>query len=724
MEPSFFTFPVHDGITKISRVAYMQDLGTDMRIIVNHHHLFEYNKEDSFSKVAAIVTLLKTGAANQTEIADAFDINRDTARRYLYNVEKYGYAGLFMAKTGPQGAHKITPKVHKFIVNQLDENKGVASILESVKTEFDLELSRKSIERIRKSLSQTDSSPAISAIQEELSLTEDKEQSFDETPTEESPLIKDAISSDDVLEAGPPKECPAGLFFLWPFLHILKFQDIVSSIFNPIRAQLFFVRETLLTILIMVFLRCKSVEDYKMLEKRHIGLFWEGSRGMNLRTLRRKLNNVSFQKNTLDFLSALAYRYQEIGFVELGVLYFDGHFIPYYGEKNLHKGFFTQRRLAVPGQHQYFLNDTRGRPIFFWLKEANKTMLKMFPDVIQQIKDLSGQDTFTIVFDRGGFSSKLFAGLNHLNITFMTYLRGVKQTVDPSAFHPYTLQYRYREQEAELTELGYIEMEPEHYRLVVRKKGQKQTFILTNDWQRNIDSIATLMFNRWSQENFFKYMVREYHMSSIFSYLSEETSETIMVNNPDRTANRQQKKQLEQELQQLEHFLAEKMTVIQDRKLHKKTIQKIQSTQERVDEIQKSIKQLNLQHKAMPLKVPASQLGDKRSREILYQEKKMLADSLKLLAYNAEEWLLDILSKKYNDYRDFRRVLLVIMKQPGTIERIADRIVIRLHSLHNPRFQRTAEHLAEEINQMKIPAPSGEGTLYFEVATESKVRDN
>ena len=118
----------------------------------------------------------------------------------------------------------------------------------------------------------------------------------------------------------------------------------------------------------------------------------------------------------------------------------------------------------------------------------------------------------------------------------------------------------------------------------------------------------------------------------------------------------------------------------------------------------------------MTKKIPASQLGDNRAREILYQEKKMLVDSLKLLAYNAEEWLLDILTKEYSDFRDFRRVLLLIMKQSGTIQRIDDEILlIRLDSLHNPRYQRAAEHLCEQINQMNVPAPSGRGIMHFEV---------
>ena len=94
----------------------------------------------------------------------------------------------------------------------------------------------------------------------------------------------------------------------------------------------------------------------------------------------------------------------------------------------------------------------------------------------------------------------------------------------------------------------------------------------------------------------------------------------------------------------------------------------------------------------------------------------MLVDSLKLLAYNAEEWLLDILAREYNDSRDFRRVLILIVKQPGTIQRIDDdRLLILLDSLHNPRYQRAAEYLCEQINQMKIPAPSGKGTMFFKV---------
>jgi len=713
MQPSLISLPVDESINEISPVAYMKDLGSHVRIVVNHHHLFEYKKEDKLSQVVAIVTLLRTGAAKQTEIPHAFDVNRDTARRYLHNVEKYGLAGLFMTKTGPQCPHKITPKVHRSIVEKLRQDQGVASILRAVKEEFDLELSRKSIERIRHSLSQ-ESSTELSTEPMELPF-EEIEESVDEASGEPL-LVKNALSSDDVLEVGSPKKAPAGVFFLWPFLHLLGFKDLVSAVFSPLRARFFFVRETLLTILLLAFLRCRSVEDYKTLEKRRLGLFWEGARGMDLRTLRRKLSLLSFQKKALSFLTHLAQRYQKIGLVQCGVLYFDGHFIPYYGERNLYKGFFTLRRLAVPGHNQFFLNDTQGRPIFFWLKSADKTLRKMIPDIIEQIRELTGQERFTIVFDRGGFSSKLFRKLESEGIIFITYLQGVKERLLAPAFNCYTIEYRRRKEQAELAELGYIGMSPQHYRLVVRRKGEKQTFILTNDFERTIAQVATLMFNRWSQENFIKYMVREYHLDSLLSYLTEESSEVVMVKNPERAENRREKKELEKQRQQIEHFLAEKLTFSRKRALSKRMAQKIHRAEQHAAEIKKEIKRLNLQYREIPKKIPASQLGDNRAREILYQEKKMLVDSVKLLAYNAEEWLLDILAKKYNDSRDFRRVLLMITQQPGTIERIdEERVLIQIDSLPNPRYQRAAEYLCEQINHLKIPAPSRKGTMYFEV---------
>lgn len=173
----------------------MKDLGSHIRIVVNHHHLFEFKKEDTVSKVASIVILLRIGVAKQVEIDRAFDVNRDTARRFLSNVERYGLAGLFMTKTGPQGPHKITPKVHRFIVDNLHQNQGVAVILKAVREEFDLELSRKSIERIHYSLSEKSSTDFTTM---DLPLEEESE----EEKALEPVGTREALSFYDLIDPG------------------------------------------------------------------------------------------------------------------------------------------------------------------------------------------------------------------------------------------------------------------------------------------------------------------------------------------------------------------------------------------------------------------------------------------------------------------------------------------------------------------------------------------
>jgi len=59
----------------------------------------------------------------------------------------------------------------------------------------------------------------------------------------------------------------------------------------------------------------------------------------------------------------------------------------------------------------------------------------MIPDIINQIRELTGQERFTIVFDRGGLSKKLFRKLEEEGITFITYLRGTKERVSCEGFN-------------------------------------------------------------------------------------------------------------------------------------------------------------------------------------------------------------------------------------------------------------------------------------------------
>ncbi len=102
----------------------------------------------------------------------------------------------------------------------------------------------------------------------------------------------------------------------------------------------------------------------------------------------------------------------------------DGHVRVYHGKHTLPKAFTPQRRLAVPATTDYWVNDQRGDSLFVVTAEANAGLAKMLPVVLKQIRKLVGQRRVTVVFDRGGYSPKLFFELIQQGFDVLTYRKG------------------------------------------------------------------------------------------------------------------------------------------------------------------------------------------------------------------------------------------------------------------------------------------------------------
>ncbi|GAB6174314.1 hypothetical protein JCM15765_37920 [Paradesulfitobacterium aromaticivorans] len=110
--------------------------------------------------------------------------------------------------------------------------------------------------------------------------------------------------------------------------------------------------------------------------------------------------------------------------VQLGSLYLDGNFVPNYGKSHIAKGYFTTRRLALKGNHPYFANEPKGRPIFFRLTSAAVKFTDIIPDMVKDAQELMAetgtQSPLIVVFDRGGYDSKLFQKLDRMGVLYIT----------------------------------------------------------------------------------------------------------------------------------------------------------------------------------------------------------------------------------------------------------------------------------------------------------------
>ena len=81
----------------------------------------------------------------------------------------------------------------------------------------------------------------------------------------------------------------------------------------------------------------------------------------------------------------------------------------------------------MPATTDYWVNDQRGDPLFVVTAEANAGLVKMLPEVLTEVRRLVGDRRVTIVFDRGGWSPKLFLKLIDDGFDILTYRKGARR---------------------------------------------------------------------------------------------------------------------------------------------------------------------------------------------------------------------------------------------------------------------------------------------------------
>ncbi|HCS73778.1 MAG TPA: hypothetical protein DIW17_07875 [Clostridiales bacterium] len=128
---------------------------------------------------------------------------------------------------------------------------------------------------------------------------------------------------------------------------------------------------------------CNNIEQTKTINRHELGCLLGEETAASSKTLKLNMHDLIQMKLPQVVPDLLTQEYISKGYTEIGQLYFDGHFVPYYGKEDIGKGIFTQRRLAVPGHEQYWANDLRGRPVFF----LNSYGYSRFTESILELSD-------------------------------------------------------------------------------------------------------------------------------------------------------------------------------------------------------------------------------------------------------------------------------------------------------------------------------------------------
>lgn len=329
---------------------------------------------------------------------------------------------------------------------------------------------------------------------------------------------------------------------------------IAHKVYGEIGPAFYGLRTTLLTLLLMALWRIQRPEALKEYDPQMLGRVLGLDRAPEIKTVRRKLTRLASHHKAEQLGAELArLRVEERGQL-LGFLYVDGHVRAYHGQRNIPKAHLARLRLSMPATTDYWVNDQAGDPLFVMTAVANAGMVTMLPKVLDEVRKLVGDRRVTVVFDRGGWSPKLFHKLLEAHFDILTYRKGKCRRIAAQRFvvrsapiEGRTVEYRLHDQPVRFLK-GKLRL-----RQVSRLSDNgHQTQVITSRWDLTDIEVAYRMFERWRQENFFKYLREEFLLDALADYQVEPDDPTRTIPNPQRRALDQEMRSAQAEVAELE----------------------------------------------------------------------------------------------------------------------------------------------------------------------------
>lgn len=533
-----------------------------------------------------------------------------------------------------------------------------------------------------------------------------------------------------MLTEAPPQfgNCQAvaglGVLLALPALMATGIFDVAEKAYGGFGAAFYGVRSVFTCLSLMALLRVKRAEHLRHHSPPMMGRVLGLDRAPEVKTLRRKVALLAMRGRSEEFQRALARRRAEANPEAMGFLYCDGHVRPYSGKIDIPKAHVTRMRLSMPATVDHWVNSRDGEPLLVFTATATGSMAKEMLAIAREVKALLGERRATIVFDRGGWSPKLFADLITMGFDILTYRKGHIPKVRKKSFkkregvfdgHPVAYSLAERKLTLKFKGGGKLVL-----REVVRlsEDGQHQTSIVTSRKDLSDVEVAYRMFARWRQENFFKYMDDEFEIDSLWTYGSEEADANRDVPNPVRKEKEQALREAKGEVARLERLLGAAAAHNEESKRPTMRGFKIAnaSVGQQLREACAKVERMREELRDVPKRVSASEAADGEPVLRLKTETKRLTDTIKSVAYQAETSLFRMIRSHYSRHEDEGRKLIAsAMQLSGDIKVGARELHITLAPAASPNRTRAIAQLCDELNAGETTYPGTQLRLRYAI---------
>ena len=699
--------------------------------------LFEWTEDDRATRRLVAAQLVNAKLATRVEVARVFGLHVNTVSRIAQQVAAEGVTASMGRKRGPHGPFKVTPAVVAALRQAVEAGLTERAAQHQLEQRLKVKLSQPQVHRVMSRLKHERAvQPALALLpvaadaDEGAPVAELAQPVSGGSASQELNQPEQAFAEPVALTLTPGQSITSrylGLMLFYPALQVVGLLEQAAQVYQLGGMLRFGVQQVFTELFCLALLQEPSIERVKHLLRSDLGAVMGSSKAACVKTLRRKLDELSQQRQAVRLGTLLARHWLEVGLINASYLYVDGHTKVYNGTRLVPEVWNSHRRMPLPGIVQYFVNDLRGCPLLVVTDEVRGNLAKSLPSVIAAVRTAIGDRRFTVIFDRGGYDGQLFTWLVEQGLDFITYQRG-EVHLDDDLFTRREVRWGGRRVRFDIAEDAVTVGQSGPWRRIVIWTPGHQRPILTSLDPNAVAAarVGALMLTRWRQENFFKYARAHLGLDVLTTYAAE-TAVDHEVPNPAAKAATAELKRLRTTAQKLRAALGRALVLgadpppVTDRPSSKARraphvtpttraalISQLQPLEVQIDETRSQLRSL-------PDRVALSSLGPLPLVPQL--ERKLITDVVKIAAYNAQSWLTDRLARHYTNTNDVHDLVRSFAELSGTLTRQSDgglRVCLEPPDL--PLHRRALAGLCADLDLAQPVFPGTDHRLHYEVA--------
>ena len=498
----------------------------------------------------------------------------------------------------------------------------------------------------------------------------------------------------------------------------------------------------LLLLAFMALARVKTVEALRYESPGEWGKLLGLDRVPESKTLRQKIALLSAQQQAPQWIAGLCHDWMASAPDFAGTLYIDGHVRVYHGQQTrLPKHYVARQKLCLRATTDYWINAMDGQPFFLINQAIDPGLITVIerdivPQLDQQVPNQPSEQRreqqpllhrFVLVFDREGYSPDFLERMKRLRIACQTYhkLPGQDWPGEEFLLREVSLASGHVV-EMKLAERGTLLGGKIWVREIRRQcDSGHQTSVLSTNYMAEDVAIASAMFARWSQENYFKYMREHYNLDGLTDYSTESIPDTTPVVNP---RYRQLNGEVRREVGKLNRRRAQFAALTLKGDLEPRRVeayqQKKADLQEEIEQRDQQVTTLKAARKQTKKHITVGELPEEARFNRLSTQSKYLIDAIKMIAYRAETAMANICRQTMTRPDEARSLLRAIYSTDADmlVDKESKTLTVKLHHLANNMSSLTVHQLCQELTATQSVFPGTDLTVVYKMVSSQNLR--